>query len=350
MTICKSAISVLLMFCTQAIAQTSLWTQSPTPSTREVTNDASSVTLGVKFYSDIPGFITGVRFYKGSRNTGTHVGTLWGSTGAKLASVTFSGETASGWQQANFSSPVSITAKTTYVISYLAPRGYYACDQYYSWSTVSAAPLHVSGTSPGVFAYGFNTRFPNGAWNRSNYWVDVVFSPKDTPTPAPTYTISGTVGGPAATTLTLSGAASRSTVMDSSGKYTFPGLSNGSYVVAPSQSGYTFKPSTALVTVNGDSVGGVNFTGTAAPVPIPHTVSLRWTGSTSSNVKGYNVYRAEIAGGAYAKINASPLAATAYLDNNVASGRIYYYVATTVDNIDVESGYSNLATAAVPTP
>ena len=37
-------------------------------------NDASSVELGVKFRSDVGGSITGIRFYKGTANTGTHVG------------------------------------------------------------------------------------------------------------------------------------------------------------------------------------------------------------------------------------------------------------------------------------
>ena len=41
--------------------------------------DTSAVELGVKFKSDIDGFITGVRFYKGAANTGTHVGNLWTS-------------------------------------------------------------------------------------------------------------------------------------------------------------------------------------------------------------------------------------------------------------------------------
>jgi fibronectin type 3 domain-containing protein len=77
---------------------------------------------------------------------------------------------------------------------------------------------------------------------------------------------------------------------------------------------------------------------------------LSWTGSISTNVMGYNVYRAEVAGGAYAKMNASPLATTVYVDGSVASGRTYYYVATTVDNSNLESAYSNLATAVVPTP
>ena len=100
-----------------------------------------SATLGLKFYSDVPGSVTGVRFYKGASNTGTHVGVLWSSTGTKLATVNFAAETASGWQQANFSSPVSITANTTYVISYTAPNGGHAHDQYYSWPNLNASVL-----------------------------------------------------------------------------------------------------------------------------------------------------------------------------------------------------------------
>jgi fibronectin type 3 domain-containing protein len=83
---------------------------------------------------------------------------------------------------------------------------------------------------------------------------------------------------------------------------------------------------------------------------LPHTVSLTWTGSTSANVKGYNLYRAEIGGAAYAKMNAVPLTTTSYVDGSVMSGRTYYYVATAVDSSDVESEYSNQATAPVPTP
>ena len=62
--------------------------------------------------------------------------------------------------------------------------------------------------------------------------------------------ISGKVSGSAAM-LTLSGAAAGSTSTDSSGNYSFSGLPNGSYIVAASQSGYTFSPATASATVNG---------------------------------------------------------------------------------------------------
>ena len=55
----------------------------------------------MKFRSDVAGQVTGVRFYKGSGNTGTHIGNLWSSTGTLLASATFTGESASGWQQVN---------------------------------------------------------------------------------------------------------------------------------------------------------------------------------------------------------------------------------------------------------
>ena len=75
--------------------------------------------------------ITGIRFYKGSANTGTHVGDLWSSSGTLLATATFTNETASGWQQVNFSSPVSITAGTTYIASYHTNTGHYADTPYY---------------------------------------------------------------------------------------------------------------------------------------------------------------------------------------------------------------------------
>jgi hypothetical protein len=343
--------ALFLAFCAQSIGQAAgFWSNSITPGHPQE-NDTASVTLGLKFYSDVAGTVTGVRFYKGSYNTGTHVGTLWSSSGAKLASVTFSGETASGWQQANFSSPISIAANTTYVVSYLAPKGYYADDQSYSWTTLAATPLHVSGSSPGVFAYGSSTVFPTGTWNQSTYWVDVVFSTTtSSPTPTTsTYTISGTAGVSGAT-LTLSGAASRSTTAGSTGTYSFSSLPNGSYVVAPSLSGYTFTPSTASVSINGASKTGVNFSATASPTPIPHTVSLSWKASTTTNLKGYYVYRASVAGGAYSKLTASPVATTAFVDSSVSSGRTYYYVTTAVDSNNMESTYSNQATAVVPNP
>ena len=61
----------------------------------------------MKFRSDVDGYICGVRFYKFSTNTGTHVGSLWSTDGQLLARATFADETASGWQQVKFAKPFS---------------------------------------------------------------------------------------------------------------------------------------------------------------------------------------------------------------------------------------------------
>jgi hypothetical protein len=154
----------------------SFWLTTARPGTAS-DSDTNSVELGLKFSSTVAGSVTGVRFYKGTKNTGTHVGHLWSGSGTLLATVTFTNETGSGWQQANFSSPVQITANTVYVISYLAPRGGYADDQNFSWGALPTTPLRVSGSAPGIYAYGSTAVFPRNTWNSSNYWVDVVFTP-----------------------------------------------------------------------------------------------------------------------------------------------------------------------------
>ena len=80
----------------------------------------------MKFRSDVAGTITGIRFYKASANGGTHTGSLWTTNGTRLATATFTGETTSGWQQVNFTTPVAITASTVYVASYHAGSGHYS--------------------------------------------------------------------------------------------------------------------------------------------------------------------------------------------------------------------------------
>jgi hypothetical protein len=143
--------------------------------------DTAPVELGVKFRATQNGFVSGVRFYKGSGNTGTHTGSLWSRTGTKLGSVTFTNETASGWQQASFASPIAVTAGTTYVVSYFAPTGRYSVDNsYFASAATTSGPLTAlrNGTdgSNGVYRYGTTSGFPSTAYQSSNYWVDLVFT------------------------------------------------------------------------------------------------------------------------------------------------------------------------------
>ena len=135
---------------------------------------------GVKFRSDVSGNITGIRFYKGAGNNGTHIGLLYSASGALLAQATFSGETASGWQQVNFSTPVEIAANTTYVAAYFSTTGFAYDPGYFTSAGVDNAPLHALRTGVdglnGVYAYGASAVFPASSYGNTNYWVDVVFS------------------------------------------------------------------------------------------------------------------------------------------------------------------------------
>src|ERR1043166_6672414 len=144
----------------------SLWTTTTAPGPNG--NEAAALEVGVKFKADSNGFITGLRFYKYSQNTGTHIGNLWSATGTLLGTVTFSGESASGWQQATFASPVAITAGTTYVASYFTSTGFYAATPNGLGAAVDNGPLHAlsdgAAGGNGVYHYGATSSFPDHTW------------------------------------------------------------------------------------------------------------------------------------------------------------------------------------------
>jgi sulfur relay (sulfurtransferase) complex TusBCD TusD component (DsrE family) len=184
--------------CVNATSVATIWPATAVPGTVDGGPD-SAVELGVKFRSDVAGNVTGIRFYKATANTGTHLGHLWSNTGTLLASATFAGESASGWQQVNFATPVALAANTVYVASYHCTVGHYSEDlSYFTSKGVDNPPLHAltNGVSGGnsVYAYGASSAFPNQTWNAANYWVDVVFS-RGTTLPAPWQTVDiGNVG------------------------------------------------------------------------------------------------------------------------------------------------------------
>jgi len=136
----------------------SIWPATSTPGLADSGPDSAGE-LGVKFQSDVAGTITGIRFYKATANTGTHVGNLWSSAGTLLGSITFSNETASGWQQMLLATPVAITSNTVYVASYHCTIGHYSADlNYFTSKGADNPPLHaltngVSG-GDGVYTYG----------------------------------------------------------------------------------------------------------------------------------------------------------------------------------------------------
>jgi hypothetical protein len=156
----------------------SLFTATDTPAVAAVA-ETNSVELGMKFIASAGGTVTGVRFYKGATNTGTHTGSIWSSTGTRLATATFTNETASGWQTVIFSQPVTITAGTTYVASYHTNGNYAITSNYFATSRTNGpltAPASSTSGGNGLYAYGSASVFPTGSYNASNYWVDVLFN------------------------------------------------------------------------------------------------------------------------------------------------------------------------------
>ena len=143
------------------------------------------------FTPTVDGLVSGVRFFKDYRNTGTHIGTLWTSTGSSLGTVTFQNETPSGWQRATFAEPVAVTAGTTYVVSYLAPEGHYAATPGFFAEPRTSGSLT---TQPGAarYRYGAGAGFPTNSFGNPSYFVDVEFSSGSQPlaiasrTPRPT--------------------------------------------------------------------------------------------------------------------------------------------------------------------
>jgi hypothetical protein len=67
-----------------------IWPSSAVPTVASV-SDTRSTEVGVKFRSDVNGFVAAIRFYKGAANTGTHTANLWTASGTSLARVTVSG-------------------------------------------------------------------------------------------------------------------------------------------------------------------------------------------------------------------------------------------------------------------
>ncbi|MER8045446.1 DUF4082 domain-containing protein [Streptomyces sp. NPDC094032] len=157
-----------------------LWGAQTVPARTAETGDGNSLELGTRFQSALSGKVTGITFYKGATNTGTHTGSLWAADGTLLATGTFTGETATGWQTLTFATPVAIAADTTYVASYHAPNGNYASDgAFFTGAHLNyplSAPADTSGSANGLFRYGATSAFPNNSYNSTNYWVGPVFT------------------------------------------------------------------------------------------------------------------------------------------------------------------------------
>ena len=154
----------------------SIW-QDGTPSGAVDANDPAANNIGVEFQPSSNGTISGVRFYKESDNTGTHTGTLWTANGVQLATGTFTNESSEGWQELDFSTPVAVTAGTTYVASYHTSTGHYAVHHGRPGVGGDERAADGAGRTAGSTPTARPTRSRPAPIRTDNFWVDVVFSP-----------------------------------------------------------------------------------------------------------------------------------------------------------------------------
>jgi hypothetical protein len=133
----------------------------------------------------------------------------------------------------------------------------------------------------------------------------------------PNGTITGTIspapasGSVATIVLSQNGTTVASTTVGTNGSYTFSNVANGTYTLQPSESGFTFSPTTASVTVNGNTVTAPTFTGTAT------TGTIKGTISQTGTVSGATV---QLLQGTTLIATASVAANGSYSFSNVANG------------------------------
>lgn len=147
--------------------------------------------VGHTFQSSVAGNVVGVRFYKSTNDTGTHIGSLWTTGGSHLGTVTFTGETATGWQSMNFASPIAISAATNYVVTVTHATRLSNNNPCPAKSGIFT-PLS-SGTTAGSFIAGSADVFPTTVNQPFWYGLDVIFDDLSN-FPAPTGVGSGGLG------------------------------------------------------------------------------------------------------------------------------------------------------------
>lgn len=158
-----------------------------------VGDDGAAVELGVTFTVKRAGTIVGIEYFGTSANTGPHTGSLWDSTGTKLAEVTLPDASTDGWVGAELTTPVEVVPGESYVASYHAPRGKYPVSESFFTQPHTSGDI-VFPRSAGVYEYGASAP-PTSTYRDSNYYVDVKFV-ADTATPAAPSPTASAAGAP----------------------------------------------------------------------------------------------------------------------------------------------------------
>ncbi len=266
------------------------------------------------------------------------------NTGGSNVAISQAGISGTGFSLSGITAPITLTAgqSASFTVTFTPQSAASASGNVTITSTASNSTLTIPLSGTGTAAAGQLTVTPTTLGLGS-----VVVG------------TSGTASG----SLTASGANVTVTAASSNNSaFSIGGLSLPVTIPAGQSASFTvtFSPQ-----ISGAASGILTFTsnaqpaattealtGTGTPAPI-HTVDLSWNASTSSNISGYNIYRAVYtnACGSFSKINSALNASTLYTDSAVVDGTSYCYATTAVDSSNAESGYSNIASnVQIPAP
>jgi Abnormal spindle-like microcephaly-assoc'd, ASPM-SPD-2-Hydin len=266
------------------------------------------------------------------------------NTGGSSVTISQVGITGTGFSVSGITTPVTLTAgqSVSFSVAFAPQSATNASGNLTLTSTASNPTLTIPLSGTGTAATG-----------------QLAVTPTTLALGSVVVGTSGTASG----SLTASGANVTVTAASSNNSvFSVSGLSLPVTIPAGQSTSFTltFSPQ-----VSGASSGNLTFTsnaqpgtttetltGTGTPAPI-HTVNLSWNASTSSNITGYNIYRALYTSscGSFSKINSVLNTTTLYTDSAVVDGTSYCYATTAIDSSNQESAYSNIASnVQIPAP
>jgi Abnormal spindle-like microcephaly-assoc'd, ASPM-SPD-2-Hydin len=262
------------------------------------------------------------------------------NTGGADATISQDTVTGSGFSLSGFTSPTTLTSGQSLTFSVIfAPQSAASASGNLAITSNASNPtlnISLSGTGTPSGQLGVNSSLNFGS------------------------VVVGTSANLPATLSATGASVTISSVNLSSSEFTLSGISFPVTIAAGNSLPFTvtFNPqatgaasgTASFVSNASNSPSLLSLGGSGAAAPV-HSVALSWTASSSSNITGYNIYRAPASSGPFSQINASLIAGTAYTDTSVIDGQTYYYVATAVNSDSVESAKSSPPQQAIiPAP
>lgn len=228
-------------------------------------SDAYAISLSMEFTVSADCEVTHLHYWRGASDVPSgQAGRIYqvGNSTA-LASVNFASDVGVGWQTAALSTPLALSAGTSYFVTVYFPTGRFASTANF-WDTgagasgrtngILSAPNNASATSgigQSPFSFGIDAYPYSAAVSATNYWVDVTVRVNDiTVTPAAATCSAVTV----TPSVVLSNVTIAPTAASASSATIAPVVTLGSVTIAPAPAEMSAVSVAPTVTLSGITV------------------------------------------------------------------------------------------------